>query len=208
MRRQMTKPDDIARYFTQPDASYRFARWGRPMVPVAFGLEPDTLAMINAAFGAVARLTRVGMAETDPEMGANLMIFGLRDWSDLRDVPDIDALVPGLVDRIPRLQAAAANQYRLFRFEANGAIRAAFLFLRVDAALASVAAADLALDQAVRLVLLWAAGAFTTQSPLGRLDGVAVLRPEVAALIRAAYDPVMPDAATDASHALRLAARL
>ena len=35
-----------------------------------------------------------------------------------------------------------------------------------------------------------------------------VLRPEVAAIIRAAYDPVMPDVAEDASHAMRMAARL
>jgi hypothetical protein len=34
------------------------------------------------------------------------------------------------------------------------------------------------------------------------------LRPEIAAVIRAAYDPVLPVAATDPSHALRLAARM
>ena len=33
-------------------------------------------------------------------------------------------------------------------------------------------------------------------------------RPEIAGVIRAAYDPVLPAVATDASHALRLAARL
>ncbi len=38
--------------------------------------------------------------------------------------------------------------------------------------------------------------------------GATILRPEIADLIRAAYDPVMPDVADDASHALRLAARL
>ena len=32
--------------------------------------------------------------------------------------------------------------------------------------------------------------------------------PEIADLIRAAYDPVMPAVATDASHALRLSARV
>jgi hypothetical protein len=34
------------------------------------------------------------------------------------------------------------------------------------------------------------------------------LRPEIAAVIRAAYDPVLPPMAQDASHALRLAARI
>jgi hypothetical protein len=37
---------------------------------------------------------------------------------------------------------------------------------------------------------------------------VTVLRPELAALIRAGYDPVMPAVARDSSHALRLAARV
>jgi len=34
-----------------------------------------------------------------------------------------------------------------------------------------------------------------------------VLRPEIAAVIRAAYDPVLPAMSQDASHGLRLAAR-
>jgi hypothetical protein len=35
-----------------------------------------------------------------------------------------------------------------------------------------------------------------------------MLRPEIADVIRAAYDPVMPSMARDASHALRIAARV
>jgi len=35
-----------------------------------------------------------------------------------------------------------------------------------------------------------------------------VLRPEIGALIRAGYDPVLPPVSQDASHALRLAARI
>ena len=34
------------------------------------------------------------------------------------------------------------------------------------------------------------------------------MRPEIAGLIRAAYEPVLPDVAKDKSHALRLAARM
>ena len=53
------------------------------------------------------------------------------------------------------------------------------------------------------------AGAFSETSPLGLHpeSGAAVLRPEIAALIQAAYDPAMPVCAHDASHALRLFAR-
>ncbi len=35
-----------------------------------------------------------------------------------------------------------------------------------------------------------------------------MLRPEIGALIRAAYDPALPDFADDPSHALRLFARM
>jgi len=35
-----------------------------------------------------------------------------------------------------------------------------------------------------------------------------VLRPEIADLIRAGYDPVLPAVAADSSHALRLCARI
>jgi hypothetical protein len=43
---------------------------------------------------------------------------------------------------------------------------------------------------------------------LARAGDTTVLRPDIAALIAAAYDRVMPVAATDNSHALRLAARI
>ena len=45
-------------------------------------------------------------------------------------------------------------------------------------------------------------------SPLARVGERVILRPEIGAVIRAGYDPVMPAVARDASHALRLAARL
>jgi hypothetical protein len=46
-------------------------------------------------------------------------------------------------------------------------------------------------------------------SPLVTLDnGTTIMRPDIAALLRAAYDPVMPVATQDPSHALRLSARM
>ena len=77
----------------------------------------------------------------------------------------------------------------------------------MDEALAEVPAATLALSQAVQVIVLWSDAAFHQASPLGLVEGVAVLRPEIAAVIRAAYDPVLPVAAQEASHGLRLAAR-
>ena len=39
-------------------------------------------------------------------------------------------------------------------------------------------------------------------------DGVAILRPDIAAVIRAAYDPVLPVASTEPAHSLRMSARI
>jgi hypothetical protein len=198
----------VAALFTRADGSYLFARWGRPIVPVVFGVDDATLGVVKGAVEAVVALAGHKMAETDPELGANLMIFFLRDWDELRAVPGLDGLVLGLHALLDRLQAAGANQYRVFRFDAAGAIKAAVVFVRMDTHLQGVPAQALALAQAVQVIVLWAEGAFAAAAPLIRLDGVEVLRPAIAAVIRAAYDPVLPAMAQDASHALRLAARI
>jgi hypothetical protein len=148
------------------------------------------------------------MDEIDPELGANLMVFFLRTWEELLAVPDLDRLVPGLAGLVARLAEAGANQYRIFRFDAEGAIRAAFVFLRMDAALAAMEAETLALAQAVQTVVLWSDRAFVGTSPLARAGSRVILRPEIGAVIRAGYDPVLPAVARDVSHALRLAARI
>ncbi|MEC8796325.1 MAG: hypothetical protein VXX48_08335, partial [Pseudomonadota bacterium] len=102
-----------------------------------------------------------------------------------------------------------ANQYRFFRFDPDGAIKACFTFLRMDRDMQKQSADVIALGQIVQGIVLWSDQAFAARSPLALTpEGVTVLRPDVADVIRAAYDPVMPVAAEDASHALRLAARL
>jgi hypothetical protein len=200
--------DAIEALFTRADGSYLFARWGRPIVPVVFGLAEETLPVVKGAVEAVVTLAGHKMAETDPELGANLMLFAFRDWDELLAVPDLDRLVPELGPLVARLQAAGANQYRIFRFEPTGAIKAAFVFLRMDAALAALDAGTLALAQAVQVILLWSDRAFSETSPLARAGGQVVLRPDIAAVIRAGYDPVLPSVARDPSHALRLSARI
>lgn len=199
--------EEVTALFTRASGEYLFARWGRPIVPVVFGVDDATLATVKGTIEAVVALAGHKMAETDPEIGANLMVFFLRDWAELLEVPNLDRLLDGLGPLVARLQAAEANQYRVFRFDPWGAIKAAFVFVRMDAALAEVPAATLALSQAVQVIVLWSDAAFQGASPLGLVEGVAVLRPEIAAVIRAAYDPVLPAMAQDASHGLRLAAR-
>lgn len=185
--------DQIAAAFTRADGTFLCARWGRPVAPVIFGLADESLDIFRGAIRAGFAHARHPLAETDPEMGANLMLFFVRDWSDLADIPDLDRLTdaPGLPDRLAR---AEADQYRLFRFDADGGIRACLAFLRMGGALADSHPGHLAEAIFMRCALTFA-------------RDIAPSAP-VAALIRAAYDPVLPVAATDPAHALRLAARM
>ena len=199
---------EIEALFTREDGQFLFARWGRPIAPVVFGVEDEALQVVKGALEAVCVLSGHKMAETDPELGANFMMFFFRDWAELSEVPNLDRLVPDLGPLVARLEAAEANQYRVFRFDKDGAIQAAFVFLRMDTHLSAVPAETLALSQVVQTMLLWSDMAFRDQSPLAVAGEKTVLRPDIASVIRAAYDPVMPDAAQDPSHALRLAARV
>lgn len=203
--------DQIAALFTRQDGQFLCARWGRPIVPVVFGVTEDSLGTIKGAIEAVVALAGHKMAETDPELGANLMLFFFRDWAELLDVPHLDRMIGDLGPLVARLQEADANQYRIFRFDEARAIRAAFVFVRMDDALSDVPLDVLALSQAVQVIVLWSDRAFTDRAALMRTDGpnpATLLRPEIAALIRAVYDPVLPAVATDPAHALRLAARM
>lgn len=202
------EPGEIEALFTRGDGQYLFARWGRPLVPVVFGVEDASLAVFKGAFEAVVALAGHKMAETDPELGANLMVFCFREWGELLEVKDLGRLVPELAGLVARLEAAGANQYRIFRFEASGAIKAAFVFLKMDESLAAMEAETLALAQAVQVVVLWSDRAFDRSSPLARVGERVILRPEIGAVIRAGYDPVLPVMARDPAHALRLAARV
>ncbi|MEO0991894.1 MAG: hypothetical protein AAFX00_13230 [Pseudomonadota bacterium] len=202
-------PEDVTALFTRDGGEFAFARWGRPIAPVIFGVADESLGVLKGAIEAVVTLAGHSMTETDPELGANLMIFFVQDWEELTETPNLDRLIPELGPLVQRLIAADANQYRIFRFDGQGGIRAAFVFLRMDAALSQVPAETLALSQIVQTILLWSDLAFRTESPLARTpNGATILRPDIAALIRAAYDPVLPSHAADPSHALRLSARM
>ncbi|KIC30020.1 hypothetical protein [Leisingera sp. ANG-S5] len=203
-------PEQIETLFTRNDGAYAFARWGRPVAPIVFGVQDETLKTVKGALEAVMTLAGHQMAETDPELGSNLMFFFFREWEELLEVPDLDRLIPGLQTLVARLRDGDASQYRAFRFDDQGGIKAAFVFLRMKGPMAQMPAETLALAQAVQAALMWGDAAFAEASPLAVLPetGATILRPEIAGVIAAAYDRMMPVAAEDKSHALRLFARL
>ena len=168
-------PSQIEALFTRSDDSFVFARWGRPIVPVVFGVDDKTLGVVKGAVEAVVFLAGHKMAETDTELGANLMVFFFRDWSELADVPKLDQLIPGFGPLVERLTQTGADQYRAFRFDANGTIKAAFVFVRMNSPLADMSAETLALGQMAQVILLWSDAAFQNRSPLARVDERVVL---------------------------------
>ena len=184
---------DISALFTREDGSFLCARWGRPVAPVIFGLADESLDIFRSAISAGYAHARHPVTDVDPELGSNLMLFFMRDWAEMEDIPDLDHLTgqPGLP---ARLAQENADQYRLFRFDADGGIRACMIFLRMSETMSQIHPAALAEALMMRSALSFAAEI----SP----------SPHLAALIRAAYDPVLPVAADQPAHAMRLAARL
>ncbi|WP_022707727.1 hypothetical protein [Paracoccus zeaxanthinifaciens] len=185
--------DQIAALFTRADGTYRCARWGRPVAPVAFGLADETLDILRGALKAGFAHAGHPVVDTDPESGSNLMLFFARGWDDLAGVPDLDRLT-GQPDLPARLASEGAASYRIFRFDEAGAIRACFAFFDMSGPLADAHPGALAEKIAMESMLTFA----------------QEIQPDAqkAALIRAAYDPVMPAVADDPSHALRLMARM
>ncbi|CUH78703.1 hypothetical protein [Tropicibacter naphthalenivorans] len=202
-------PEEITALFTRADGQFLCARWGRPLSPIVFGVEDETLSVVKGAFEAVCAMSGHKMAETDPELGSNVMVFFFRQWDELLEVPDLDRLIEGLGPMVARLKEADANQYRVFRFDKDGSIKACFVFLRMDKELSALPAETLALSQVIQSMLVWSDQAFSKRSPLGKLEnGHVVLRPEIAAVVKAAYAPELPPVSTDSSHAYRIFARL
>ncbi|MEM7632739.1 MAG: hypothetical protein AAF227_12130, partial [Pseudomonadota bacterium] len=86
----------VERAFTRADGTYLFARWGRPIAPVVFGVDDATLGIVKGAIEAVVALAGHKMTEVDPELGVNLLVFFIRDWDELPATPDLDRLLPEL----------------------------------------------------------------------------------------------------------------
>ena len=65
--------EEVEAYFTRSEGAYKFARWARPLAPIVFGVDDETLPVVKGAVQAVAALAGIEVSETDPELGSNLM---------------------------------------------------------------------------------------------------------------------------------------
>ena len=199
----------IETYFTRSDGKYIFARWGRPIAPVVFGVQDETLEILKSVIQSIVVLANHELVETDPELGSNAMFFFFLSWDELLEVKDLDRIIPDLGNLVERLKSIQANQYRFFRFDAAGGIKAVFTFICMDHNLASVSAEVLCLNQVVQMFLLWSDDAFKEKSPtLITNNGAVILNPIIGDIVRAVYEPTMPIVSTDKSHALRAQARI
>ena len=209
MKNLKYQSDAIEEYFTRSDGQYIFARWGRPIAPVVFGVQDKTLVTLKTAIQSLTIIANHEMAETDPELGSNAMFFFFLSWDELLEVKDLDRIVPDLGNLVGRLKSLNANQYRFFRFDESGGIKAVFAFVCMDENLKTVSAEVLCLNQVVQMFLLWSNEAFKSKSPtLIAKNGRVMLNPVVSDIIKAVYDPTMPIVSNDKSHALRVRARI
>lgn len=205
----MTDPAWVEAQFTRRDGSFRFVRWGRPIAPVIVGTNDEGCRIFEEGIRSAARIAQLPVSEMDSELGANFLVFLVNDWSELLQAPNLVRLIPNLGDLIETLTRHEANQYRVFSFDDEGAIKICITLLRYDDELQKVSAQTLALGQAFQGLLLWSDKAFMDESPLAVTeDGFCVIKPAHADLLRVAYDPTLPSVADDPSMALRLAARL
>ena len=205
----MTDPAWVEAHFTSANGAFRFARWGRPIAPVIVGTNDEGCRIFEEAIRAVADVSGLEVGELDPDTGANFLVYLVNGWAELTQAPNLVRMIPNLAELIGTLEEAKANQYRVFGFDEAGAIRLCVTLLRYDDELQAVSAQTLAVGQALQGILLWSDTAFAEDSPIAiDEDGVCGVKPEHAALLKAAYDPVLPNKAEDASLALRIAARL
>ena len=205
----MSDPAWVESQFTRRDGAFRFARWGRALAPVIVGTNDEGCKIFEDGIRTAARIAQLPVQEIDPELGANFLVFLVNDWSELFEAPNLIKLIPNLHDLIETLTEHEANQYRVFGCENDGAIRLCITLLRYDKELQKVSAQTLALGQAFQGLLLWSDAAFMEESPLAITDdGLCLLKPAYADLLRCAYDPVLPKTSNDPAFALRLAARL
>ncbi|MEZ8006678.1 MAG: hypothetical protein QMC60_04040 [Amylibacter sp.] len=199
----------IEALFSHADGIFRFARWSRPIVPVVFGVDDETLKHIKSAIVTTVGITGFKIEETDPELGANFMWFFCHNWDEILAVPDLENLIPNLKDIITKLQFTQTSTYRIFSFDPDGGINMCVQLIKVFGDTAKMSIQALTTGETYQCLALFGPNAFLKESPIAVIkeNSLCIPKPNYAALIRAAYDPVLPHATQEPSHSLRLSAR-
>jgi len=127
------------------------------------------------------------------------MWFFCQDWDELLGVPDLEGLIPDLKDIVARLQTSTTTTYRVFSFDQTGGIKMCVQFIKVAGETAEMSIQTLATGETYQCLAMFSPDAFLTESPIAVLaeNGLCIPKPSYAALIRAAYDPILPEAAKD-----------
>ncbi|MCI4662562.1 MAG: hypothetical protein MRY63_12175 [Neomegalonema sp.] len=200
----LSDADKIAALFTREDG-FLFAKWTRPMVLRVLGTDATGEKQIRSAFASTASAADLGIADEDPELGANMLVAFCDDWRELVGLHGLDALLPEGDRLIARLIAADVNEYTLFNFDADGGIRCAVILLRYQSEWRRMAPETLALTLAARALLLWSEEAFAQSSPVIRRRNGPKIENWFANLLSAAYDASVPTRSTDPALAQVLA---
>lgn len=194
--------------------AFKFARWGGAICPIVVGLDDKGARLFEEAIGAVVDLAGAKMEEIDPEMGANMFIYVMSDWSNATIAPNLGSFIPDLPALVERLNEANANRYRVFAFDDQGAIRASITMLRYDAQMQEAPVDYIALTEAMLAMLVFDERGVSEDRPVVMAkfeddeEARAILNPWHARLLKAAYDPTIPAGSKDPALAMRLAARI
>ena len=201
--------DKIVSLFSQ-EKGYHFSRWNKPIAPVVFGIDNSSLASVKSAFLEVISITPLPISDFDSDLGANFFVFFCSEWCELREIPNLNRLIPNLAQVLATLDKNNSNQYRTFFFKENGAINLCILIMKYDLELASVSVQTLAMGQMLKSILLWSPKAFATESPIAIINknNSCIVKPFYEALLKACYDATLPDFSMDKTHALRVQARV
>ncbi|MCX7644165.1 MAG: hypothetical protein N2Z62_02570 [Rhodobacteraceae bacterium] len=198
-------PAEVAAFFTHGDGSYRFARWVRPIVPFVVGGGEGFAACIRHGLAEVAAISGHPAEPEGAPVDLTWAVLGVERWRDLPALPGAEAAIPGLAALATRLEAQDATQFRSFRRAAAGGIAGVTTVLRLPRLLERFPAEVVGVRQAVLAHLTWSVPKLTSWN---MMDEAHRLRPEMVALLRAAYAPGLPAAADDAGHAACLAAAM
>ena len=199
-------PDQIAAYFTKPNGDFLFRRWGTPIVPHVFGPTAPESDQIYRAFETISSVSGHPFVRSPDGAGMNLTFFFVNEASDMMRLPGSEGFLGMLAMLVKHLTAGKAALRRNFTTDsATGAINQMTMIARTKSWLRHDPPNVLAL----RLTLLTHLTLAMTRGPEAPLldpGAPGGLHRNLAAILRVAYDPSLPDASTDPAICTQIAA--